>query len=241
MFEALTEKLNAVFSRFNSKGRLTERDVDEGLREVRLALLEADVNFRVARDFVQRVRERTVGSQVMVALSPGQQIVKIVHEELTAILGGESPKLANASQPPTVVMLAGLQGTGKTTTAAKLALHFKKAGQRALLVAGDLRRPAAVEQVEALARQLDVSREETAEIGRWDAKTGMPPGYDSVGAAHKLNIKAFILQRWQRGWRPSPIGFVPRDLPQESLGLRSVAHLNRGTVHWYGNGIRTLC
>jgi signal recognition particle subunit SRP54 len=156
MFEALTEKLNAVFSRFNSKGRLTERDVDEGLREVRLALLEADVNFRVARDFVQRVRERAVGSQVLEALSPGQQIVKIVHEEMTAILGGESPKLANASQPPTVLMLAGLQGTGKTTTAAKLALHFKRAGQRALLVAGDLRRPAAVEQVETLARQLDV-------------------------------------------------------------------------------------
>jgi signal recognition particle subunit SRP54 len=156
MFEALSEKLNAVFSRLSGKGRLTEKEVDEGLREVRLALLEADVNFKVARDFVQRVRERAVGSQVLESLSPGQQIVKIVHEELIAILGGESSKLVGADQPPTVVMLAGLQGSGKTTTAAKLALHLKRAGHRVLLVAGDLRRLAAVEQLETLGRQLDV-------------------------------------------------------------------------------------
>ena len=122
MFEALSEKLNGVFSRFTSKGRLTEKDVEDGLREVRLALLEADVNFKVARDFIQRVRERSVGSEVMESLSPGQQIVKIVHEEMTRILGGESSRLDIAPQPPTVVMLAGLQGSGKTTTAAKLAL-----------------------------------------------------------------------------------------------------------------------
>ena len=158
MFESLSEKLNAVFSRLTAKGRLTERDVAEGLREVRLALLEADVNFKVAREFVQRVQERAVGSQVLESLSPGQQVVKIVHEEMIAILGGdESPKMVHAPQPPTVVMLAGLQGSGKTTTAAKLALHFKRAGQRALLVAGDLRRPAAVEQLETLGRQLDVT------------------------------------------------------------------------------------
>ena len=157
MFESLSEKLNAVFSRLTAKGRLTEKDVVEGLREVRLALLEADVNFKVAREFVQRVQERAVGSQVLESLSPGQQVVKIVHEEMIAILGGdESTKLVHAAQPPTVVMLAGLQGSGKTTTAAKLALHFKRAGQRALLVAGDLRRPAAVEQLETLGKQLDV-------------------------------------------------------------------------------------
>ncbi|MBF8267235.1 MAG: signal recognition particle protein [Dehalococcoidia bacterium] len=156
MFEALSEKLTAVFSRLTARGRLTESEVDEGLREVRLALLEADVNFKVARDFVQRVRERAVGSQVMESISPGQQIVKIVHEEMTAILGGESPKLANAARPPTVLMLVGLQGSGKTTTAAKLALHLRRGGQRVLLVAGDLRRPAAVEQIETLGRQLDV-------------------------------------------------------------------------------------
>jgi signal recognition particle subunit SRP54 len=156
MFEALSEKLNAVFNRFSGKGRLTEKEVDEGLREVRLALLEADVNFRVARDFVQNVRERAVGSQVLESISPGQQIVKIVHEELITILGGESSKLVGIDHPPSVVMLAGLQGSGKTTTAAKLALHLKKSGHRVLLVAGDLRRLAAVEQLETLGRQLDV-------------------------------------------------------------------------------------
>ena len=157
MFEALSEKLNGVFSRFNSKGRLTEKDVEEGLREVRLALLEADVNFKVARDFIQRVRERSVGAEVLESLSPGQQIVKIVHEEMTRILGGESSRLDIAPQPPTVVMLAGLQGSGKTTAAAKLALNLKRSGQRVVLVAGDLRRPAAIEQLETLGRQLDVT------------------------------------------------------------------------------------
>ena len=156
MFEALSEKLNGVFSRFTSKGRLTEKDVEDGLREVRLALLEADVNFKVARDFIQRVRERAVGSDVMESLSPGQQIVKIVHEEMTRILGGESSRLDISPQPPTVVMLAGLQGSGKTTTAAKLALNLKRSGQRVLMVAGDLRRPAAIEQLETLGRQLEV-------------------------------------------------------------------------------------
>ena len=156
MFEALTEKLNAVFSRLSSKGRLTEKEVDEGLREVRLALLEADVNFRVARDFVQKVRERAVGSQVLESISPGQQIVKIVNEELIVILGGESPKLVGSDRPPSVLMLAGLQGSGKTTTAAKLALHLKRGGHRVLLVAADLRRLAAVEQLETLGKQLDV-------------------------------------------------------------------------------------
>ena len=157
MFDALSEKLNAVFGRLTGKGRLTERDVEEGLREVRLAMLEADVNFRVARDFVQRVRERAVGSEVLEHLSPGQQIVKIVNEELVGILGGESSRLAGADRPPAVMMLVGLQGSGKTTTAAKLALHLKRAGHRVLLVAGDMRRPAAVEQLETLGRQLDVA------------------------------------------------------------------------------------
>ncbi|MDP6101751.1 MAG: signal recognition particle protein [Dehalococcoidia bacterium] len=156
MFETLSEKLNAVFSRLSSKGRLTEKEVDDGLREVRLALLEADVNFRVARDFVQRVRERAVGSEVLESLSPGQQVVKIVNEELITILGGESSRLVGADQSPSVLMLAGLQGSGKTTTAAKLALSLKRAGHRVLLVAGDLRRLAAVEQLEALGKQLAV-------------------------------------------------------------------------------------
>ena len=156
MLEALSEKLTAVFSRLSNKGRLTEKEVDDGLREVRMALLEADVNFRVARDFVQKVRERAVGSEVLESLSPGQQIVKIVNEELIVILGGESSRLVGSDRTPTVLMLAGLQGSGKTTTAAKLALHLKRDGHRVLLVAGDLRRLAAVEQLETLGKQLDV-------------------------------------------------------------------------------------
>ena len=156
MFEILSEKLNSVFSRLSGKGRLTENDVNEGLREVRLALLEADVNFLVVRDFIQKVREKSVGSQVFESINPGQQIVKIVHEELIAVLGGESYKLVNADKPPTVFMLTGLQGAGKTTSAAKLALYLRRTGHKVLMVAGDLKRLAAVEQLETLGNQIDV-------------------------------------------------------------------------------------
>ena len=156
MFDTLTEKLNGVFQRLTGRGRLTERDVDEGLREVRRALLEADVDFRVARDFVARVKERALGNDVLESLSPGQQVVKIVNDEMTAILTSGDHKLGVSSQPPTVVMMAGLQGSGKTTTAAKLALHLRRQGHHPLLVAADLRRPAAIEQLTVLGRQLDV-------------------------------------------------------------------------------------
>ena len=156
MFELLTDKLTAIFQRLGNKGRLTERDVDEALREVRLALLEADVNFRVAREFINRVRERAVGQEVLQSLTPGQQMVKIVHEEMTVILGAESHQLASASQSPRVVMLVGLQGSGKTTTAAKLALHLRQTGHRALMAAADLRRPAAVDQLVTLGKQINL-------------------------------------------------------------------------------------
>jgi signal recognition particle subunit SRP54 len=157
MFETLTDKLNGIFSRLTGKGRLTEKDVDEALKQVRMALLEADVNFRVARDLVNRVRERSLGTEVMESLSPGQQVVKIVHEELTSILSGGDHKLGQASRPPTVLMLVGLQGSGKTTTAAKLALQLGQRGsQRPLLIAADLRRPAAIQQLATLGKQLDV-------------------------------------------------------------------------------------
>ena len=156
MFEALTEKLDGIFQRLTGKGRLTEKDVDEALRQVRLALLEADVNFRVARDLVSRVRERAVDSAVMESLSPGQQVVKIVHEELTAILSGGDHKLTQASRLPTILMLVGLQGSGKTTTAAKLAFQLRQRGQGSLLIAADLRRPAAIQQLVTLGKQLDI-------------------------------------------------------------------------------------
>ena len=157
MFEALSGKLNAVFSRLGSKGRLTEKDVDAALREVRMALLEADVNFRVARDLIARIRERSLSEEVLKSLSPGQQVVKITNEELTAILGGGVRHLATAPHLPSVILMIGLNGSGKTTTAAKLARHLKQSGQLPVLVAADLQRPAAVQQLETLGRQVGVA------------------------------------------------------------------------------------
>jgi signal recognition particle subunit SRP54 len=155
MFDALTDRLQDVFKRLRGKGKLTERDVDEALREVRVALLEADVNFKVVKDFVAKVRERAIGGDVLESLSPAQQVIKIVNEELIAMLGSPSRlELGHAS--PTVVMLVGLQGAGKTTTAGKLALQLRKAGQRPLLVAADMQRPAAVQQLVTLGKQIDI-------------------------------------------------------------------------------------
>ena len=156
MFESLTEKLTGIFQRLTARGRLSEKDVDEALRQVRLALLEADVNFRVARELVNRVRDRAVGVDVLESLSPGQQVIKIVYEELTAVLSGGDHALVQADKPPTVVVLVGLQGSGKTTTASKLAHQLRQRGQSSLLVAADLRRPAAVEQLVVLGNQLDI-------------------------------------------------------------------------------------
>ena len=161
MFENLTERLTGIFNRLSSKGRLTDKDIDEALSLVRRSLLEADVNFRVARDFVARVKERAQGSEVLESLTPGQQVVKIVHEELTELLGGGSANAGRtgmtlSSQAVSPVMLVGLQGSGKTTTAAKLALEQRKQGHRTLLIAADLRRPAAIQQLETLGKQLDI-------------------------------------------------------------------------------------
>jgi signal recognition particle subunit SRP54 len=156
MFESLSEKLQSVFQRLSRKGRLSEQDVDEALREVRMALLEADVSFKVVKQFMARVRERAVGSAVLESLTPTQQVIKIVHEELLALLGETPGRLTLAATPPTVVMLVGLQGSGKTTTAAKLAVYLRKQGQRPLLVAADPYRPAAVTQLQTLGKQIDV-------------------------------------------------------------------------------------
>lgn len=155
MFENLTDKLQEVFSKLAKRGKLSEGDVDAALREVRVALLEADVNYKVVKDFVARVRERAVGAEVMRTFMPAQQVVKIVNEELIKTLG-EPSKLDLSGSPPHVIMLVGLQGSGKTTTAAKLALRLRKSGHRPLLVAADPRRPAAVTQLEVLGKQLDI-------------------------------------------------------------------------------------
>lgn len=156
MLEVLAEKLSKVFHGLSSKGKLSEKDIDEALRQVRLALLEADVNFKVVRELLLKVRQRAVGAEVSQSLTPDQQIIKIVHEELTAILGQECSGLASVTSPPAVALLVGLQGSGKTTTAVKLALHVKQLGQRPLLVAADTRRPAAIEQLKVLSRQHDI-------------------------------------------------------------------------------------
>src|SRR3984957_11056499 len=156
MFESLTDRFEGILSRIRSRGRLTEDDVDEILREIRTALLEADVELGVVRAFTTAVRERCVGLELSQNLSPGQQVIKIVNEELVAILGGETLKLTYAGRPPTVILLAGLQGSGKTTTSAKLARWFKQQGRNPLLVGADLQRPAAVEQLRVLGEQVGV-------------------------------------------------------------------------------------
>ena len=156
MFDNLSSKFEGILKKVRGKGRLTEADVDEVLGEIRAALLDADVNVTVARTVVNRIREQAVGVELSKALDPSQQIVKIVNQELTAILGGETLRITYASKPPTVVLMAGLQGSGKTTSAAKLARWFKSQGRQPLLVGADLQRPAAVEQLRTLGRQIDV-------------------------------------------------------------------------------------
>lgn len=155
MFESLSNKLQGIFDRLAQRGLLTEADVDTALREVRLALLEADVNLSVAKDFIKRVRERAIGAEVLKALKPGQMVIKIVHEELLETLG-EPGKLNLNGPSPRVIMLVGLQGSGKTTTAAKLALRIRREGRRPYLIAADVYRPAAVDQIKTLGKQLDI-------------------------------------------------------------------------------------
>ena len=156
MFESLSDRFDGIFKRLRGKGRLSEADVDEVLREIRLALLEADVNFTVVRGMVARIRERAIGEELHAALNPAQQVIDIVHQELVSTLGGETIRITYEAKPPTVVLMAGLQGSGKTTNSAKLARWFKAQGRNPMLVGADLQRPAAVEQLRTLARQVDV-------------------------------------------------------------------------------------
>lgn len=156
MFDNLSDKLEGVFKKLKGRGLLKEADVDEALKEVRVALLEADVNFKVVKDFVARIREKAVGKEVLDSLTPGQQAVKIVQNELVELLGGDSAKIQLAPNPPTIIMLVGLQGSGKTTTAAKIARSFKKEGRRPMMVAADLQRPAAIQQLITLGSQTGI-------------------------------------------------------------------------------------
>ncbi len=201
MFEVLAEKLNNVFRLLGSRGKLTEKEIDEALRQVRLALLEADVNFKVVKDFTGRVKERSIGKEVMESLSPGQQIIKIVNEELIKTLGdGASSKLVAVSQPPAVILMAGLQGSGKTTTAAKLALLLKHGGHKPMLVAADNHRPAAISRDSS--HQTAPRPQGKLEGGRRTA-AGAPPGTAS-GDCFPVSVPASIrscAKRCSRGVR----------------------------------------
>ncbi|HEU5150952.1 MAG TPA: signal recognition particle protein, partial [Iamia sp.] len=188
MFDALTDRFEGIFTRLRGKGRLGEEEVDEVLREIRLALLEADVSFTVVRGFVSRVREACLGLELSKALNPAQQVIDIVHQELIATLGGETLRITYASKPPTVILMAGLQGSGKTTTSAKLARWFKAQGRNPLLVGADLQRPAAIEQLRTLGRQVDVPV-----VSRDDAIGG--EGGDPVEVAQRAIDEAKRLGR----------------------------------------------
>lgn len=165
MFESLTEKLESIFKKLKGKGLLKEEDVELALKEIRLALLEADVNFKVVKDFVQKIREKAVGKEVLESLTPGQQVIKIVNEELCSLLGTTNSKILLSPNPPTIIMMIGLHGSGKTTTSAKLARLFKKEGRRPMLVAADLQRPAAIDQLLALGSQIDVPVHSSKDTG----------------------------------------------------------------------------
>src|SRR5215468_9946513 len=156
MLDSLTARLTGIFDRLRGFGRLTEENVQEALREVRVALLEADVNFKVVKGFVERVRAKAIGQDVLTSLTPGQHVVKVVRDALVELLGGSGHRLAMAPHPPTVIMLVGLQGSGKTTSAAKLARHFQKQGQHPILASADIYRPAAIDQLKTLGANLGV-------------------------------------------------------------------------------------
>lgn len=200
-FEGLSDKLEAAFKRLKSKGSLNENDVKEAMREVRLALLEADVNYKVAKDFTNKVTERAIGAQVMESLTPAQMVIKIVNEELTALMGGTGSRLANASHPPTIVMMCGLQGSGKTTHCAKIARKLKGEGHRPLLVACDVYRPAAIKQLQVVGEQVDVpvfqmGQGNPVEIAENAVKLAKDHGYDYVflDTAGRLHIDEELMQ-----------------------------------------------
>lgn len=194
-FEGLSDKLEAAFKRLRSKGSLNENDVKEAMREVRLALLEADVNYKVAKDFTNKVTERAIGAQVMESLTPAQMVIKIVNEELTELMGGTGSKLASASKGPTIVMMCGLQGSGKTTHCAKIALKLKGEGHRPLLVACDVYRPAAIKQLQVVGEQAGVpvfeqGQGNPVEISKNAIALAKDKGYDYVfiDTAGRLHI-----------------------------------------------------
>lgn len=206
MFESLTERLNGIFKKLRGHGKLKESDVTEALREVRMALLEADVHLSVAKDFVAKVKEKAIGAEVLESLTPAQAVIKIVNEELIDLMGREAEKLVIASQPPTVIMMVGLQGSGKTTSSGKLALYFKEQGKRPLLVAADIYRPAAIKQLQVLGNQLGIpvfsmgSDIDPADIAQGGINFAKAQGNDIVilDTAGRLHIDETMMEELRR-------------------------------------------
>ncbi|HEY6838168.1 MAG TPA: signal recognition particle protein [Geobacteraceae bacterium] len=234
MFESLSDKLDLVFKKLRGQGVMTEENIKEALREVRLVLLEADVNFKVVKDFVERVRERAVGSQVLQSLTPGQQVIKIVNDELVALMGGgEDNSLDLAAKPPVAIMMVGLQGAGKTTTCGKLAKHLKGTRRRPLLVPADVYRPAAIEQLKTLGRQLSLevydaqADQDPVEICRGAMKYAELNGLDTVilDTAGRHQIDAYLMDelvRIKEAVDPREILFVADAMTgQEAVNVAS--------------------
>jgi signal recognition particle subunit SRP54 len=242
MFESLSDRLQETFGRLARKGRLTEQDVDEAMREVRRALLEADVNFKVAKDFVAAVRERAIGQDVLSSLTPGQTAIGIVNEELIKVLGTDREPLKNPDKPPQILMLVGLQGSGKTTHAAKLAVHLRKEGRNPVLVAGDVYRPAAVNQLQSLGRQINVPvyEEGTAkspvDIAANGVKYALERGYSPVivDTAGRLQIDERMMQELvdvQAKINPTEILLVADAMTgQEAVGVAETFHERLGVT-----------
>ena len=205
MFQNLSEKLENAFKKFRNRGKLTEADIKAGMREIKLALLEADVNFKVVRDFIKTVSERAVGAEVLESLNPGQQVIKIVDEELAKLMGSTNSKLVVSSKPPTVIMMVGLQGAGKTTHAGKLAGLLKKQGKNPLLVACDVYRPAAIKQLQIVGEKLSIpvfemgDKESPVKIAKEALKFANLKGYDTVfiDTAGRLQIDEVLMQELQ--------------------------------------------
>ncbi|MCR5718280.1 MAG: signal recognition particle receptor subunit alpha, partial [Oscillospiraceae bacterium] len=203
-FEGLSEKLNNVFKRLKSHGRLTESDVKEAMREVRLALLEADVSYKVVKDFVAKVTEKAVGEEVLSSLTPAQQVVKIVNEELISLMGNDNARLATASKPPTIIMMCGLQGSGKTTHSAKLAKMLKAEGHRPMLAACDIYRPAAIQQLQVVGEKAGVKVFEMGQIdpviiAKQAVRYAKDYGHDYVllDTAGRLHIDTELMEELQ--------------------------------------------
>ena len=231
MFQNLSEKLENAFKKFKNRGKLTEADIKAGMREIKLALLEADVNFKVVRDFIKTVSERAVGAQVLESLNPGQQVIKIVDEELTKLMGSTNSKLVVSSKPPTVIMMVGLQGAGKTTHAGKLAGMLKKQGKSPLLVACDVYRPAAIKQLQVVGEKLSIpvfemgDRENPVKIAKEGIKYAVQKGYDTVfiDTAGRLQIDEVLMRELEdikRETQPTEILLtVDAMIGQESVNV----------------------